>query len=178
MLVHSSRETSRERAPFLPLGTSENLENVFPPEVHTRRSSDTSYLYDQEFRATSPCFPGKKFGLSLSKGSFVQGKGRIVGFVQGGGRNSLSRFLMTFLNERNETCSVGDRSCEQSSVLVRGYRIFTSIHPPFHYEIPPIEIKEKGKGIYMELFFFYLLKNIHLLKCSRNGLEIAFIFYK
>lgn len=41
----------RERAIF---GTSANLENAF--QLHARRSPDTSYLYDQEFRATPHLF--------------------------------------------------------------------------------------------------------------------------
>lgn len=72
MLVCSScpRETS------FAARTLANFENVFPLDVHTRRTLETSYLYNQEFRDCPACFPGENstslFDDFFNIGSVVQ----------------------------------------------------------------------------------------------------------
>lgn len=175
--------SSREKAPSSPLtlGTSGNLGNAF--QLRTRRPPDTSYLYDQEFRATPSCFPGEKLNrLSFRGNLFVQGKGRVVGFIRGRGKFVVMNFLMIFLNERTV---FGGNTFERT--IVRSYRTRIS-NIREHSSTVPLRVRwkilsilskkeRKEKGIYMvrQLFFLLTSREYSSIKVVEKNL---FIFYK
>lgn len=172
---------SRESPLPLTLGTSGNLGNAF--QLRTRRPPDTSYLYDQEFRATPSCFPGEKLNrLSFRGNLFVQGKGRFVGFIRGRGKFVVMNFLMIFLNERTV---FGGNTFERT--IVRSYRTRIS-NIREHSSTVPLRVRwkilsilskkeRKEKGIYMvrQLFFLLTSREYSSIKVVEKNL---FIFYK